>query len=59
MKLVKCIVREVKVDETTDALKQIDVSGVTVTRVPGRGQRINPKGVWRGSEHMRFPTCRK
>lgn len=33
MKLVKCIVCKDKVDETTDALKQIDLSGVTVTQV--------------------------
>ena len=51
MKLVKCIVRTHKVDETTDALKQIDLSGLTVTQVGGRGRRDNPKGCWRGSEY--------
>jgi nitrogen regulatory protein PII len=35
MKLVKCIVRTYKVEETTDALKQLDVSGLTVTQVGG------------------------
>ena len=44
MKLVKCIVRTHKVEETTDALKQIDVSGVTVTQVGGRGRRAQPQG---------------
>lgn len=50
MKLVKCIVRDFKVDQTSDALKQLDVSGLTVTRVGGRGRRPNARGVWRGSE---------
>jgi nitrogen regulatory protein P-II 1 len=51
MKLVKCIVRAHKVDETTDALKQLDVSGVTVTEVGGRGRQANPMAVWRGSQY--------
>jgi len=48
VKLVKCIVREHRVEETTDALKQIDVSGVTVTHVLGSGRRPKPTGVYRG-----------
>ena len=48
MKLVKCIVRTHKVEDTTDALKQLDVSGVTVTQVGGRGRRENPKAVLAG-----------
>jgi nitrogen regulatory protein P-II 1 len=51
MKLVKCIVRAHKVDETTDALKQLDVSGVTVTQVGGRGRQAHPMRVWRGSKY--------
>jgi nitrogen regulatory protein P-II 1 len=51
MKLVKCIVRTRKVEETTDALKQLDVSGVTVTQVGGSGRRKNPKAVFRFSEY--------
>jgi nitrogen regulatory protein P-II 1 len=47
MKLVKCIVRTRKVEETTDALKQLDVSGVTVTQVGGCGRSPNPVTVWR------------
>ena len=37
MKLIKCVVREEKVTETTDALKALDLSGLTVSRVLGRG----------------------
>jgi len=51
MKLVKCVVRTDKVEETTDALKRLDVSGVTVTQVGGRGRHANPSGVFRGSEY--------
>ena len=51
MKLVKCIVREAKVEATTDALKQLDVSGLTVTHVGGRGRGKNPTAVFRCSEY--------
>src|SRR5262245_5508758 len=51
MKLVKCIVRTRKVEETTDALKQLDVSGVTVTQVGGSGRKKNPKAIFRFSEY--------
>jgi nitrogen regulatory protein PII len=51
MKLVKCIVREHKVDETTDALKQIDLSGVTVTMVQGSGRAANPTIVCMGQRY--------
>jgi nitrogen regulatory protein P-II 1 len=39
MKLVKCIVRTLKADDVADALKAIDISGVTVTEVRGRGRK--------------------
>ena len=51
MKLVKCIVREGKVDETTDALKGLDVSGLTVTHVGGHGRAKNPMAVHRCHEY--------
>jgi nitrogen regulatory protein PII len=51
MKLVKCIVRTNKVEETTDALKQLDVSGITVTQVGGSGRKPNPTAVFRFSEY--------
>jgi nitrogen regulatory protein P-II 1 len=52
MKLVKCIVRTYKVEETTDALKQLDVSGVTVTQVGGSGRQANPTAVFRFNEYQ-------
>ena len=51
MKLVKCIVRIDKVDATTDAIRQLDVSGVTVTQVGGHGRSANPTGVFRAQEY--------
>ena len=37
MKLIKCVLREEKVGDATDALEALHVSGVTVSRVVGRG----------------------
>lgn len=51
MKLIKCIIREEKVEDTTDALKDLDVSGITLTQVLGRGRGPNPKAVFRGNEY--------
>jgi nitrogen regulatory protein P-II 1 len=51
MKLVKCIVRTDKVEETTDALQRLDVSGVTVTQVGGHGRRANPTATFRFQEY--------
>jgi nitrogen regulatory protein PII len=39
MKLIKCIVRSAKADEVADALKALDVSGLTITEVRGRGRK--------------------
>jgi nitrogen regulatory protein P-II 1 len=47
MKLIKCVVREEKIDETTDALKALDLSGLTVSRVLGRGSRERQMGYYR------------
>lgn len=51
MKLVKCIVRESKLDETTDALKRLDVSGLSVTHIGGRGRAPNRTAILRGHEY--------
>jgi nitrogen regulatory protein P-II 1 len=48
---VKCIVRTHKVEETTDALKRLDISGLTVTYVGGRGRSPNPTGVFRSTPY--------
>ena len=51
MKLIKCIVRPGKADETTDALKQLDLSGLTVSLVGGRGQQRTVKEFYRCVEY--------
>ena len=48
MKLIKCIVRTHKADETMDALMAIDLSGFTVTEVGGSGRGENPTTAWGG-----------
>jgi nitrogen regulatory protein P-II 1 len=48
MKLIKCIVRTHKADETMDALMEINLSGFTVTEVGGSGRAENPKTSWGG-----------
>lgn len=48
VKLIKCIVRTHKADETMDALREIDLSGFTVTEVAGSGRAPNPKSSWGG-----------
>ena len=48
MKLVKCVVREEKVEETTDALKALELSGLTMSRVCGRGQHEERTEFYRG-----------
>ena len=48
VKLIKCIVRTHKADETMDALMEIDLSGFTVTEVGGSGRAANPTTSWGG-----------
>src|ERR1700730_16034444 len=48
MKLIKCVVREEKVDETTEALRTLDLSGVTVSRGLGHGTCERHAEVYRG-----------
>jgi nitrogen regulatory protein P-II 1 len=48
MKLIKCVVRTEKVDETTDALRALDISGLTVSRVGGHGTCERQSVVYRG-----------
>ena len=49
MKLVKCVVREEKAEETTEALKALELSGLTISRVSGRGQHEERTEFYRGS----------
>lgn len=50
MKLIKCVVREEKLDEVADALRALDVSGMTISRVAGIGSCERQRSVFRGVE---------
>ena len=51
MKLIKSIVRPDKVDAVKDAVAKINVSGMTVTEVRGRGKQKGHTAVYRGQEY--------
>jgi nitrogen regulatory protein PII len=51
MKLVKCVIRQNKVDEVRDALERASVSGLTITEVRGHGRQKGPRAVYRGREY--------
>ena len=48
MKLVKCIVRDFMAEQTATALKSLDLSGITVTEVRGRGRNSCRTAAFRG-----------
>ena len=54
MKLIKSIVRPNKVDDIRAALEKLNVAGMTVTDVRGRGRRTRPKALYRGIPYDRF-----
>jgi nitrogen regulatory protein PII len=51
MQLIRAIVRPNKVDEVTDALEKIGVSGMTVSDVRGHGQQKGHPAIYRGIEY--------
>jgi nitrogen regulatory protein PII len=51
MKLVKCDIRQNKVDEVRDALERASVSGLTITEVRGHGRQKGHRAVYRGREY--------
>ncbi|MBI2148998.1 MAG: P-II family nitrogen regulator [Acidobacteria bacterium] len=50
MKLVKCIVRPEKLDDTVEALQSV-ASGMTVSEVRGHGHQRGQSVVYRGIEY--------
>ena len=52
MKLIKCIVRPNKVEDVVDALRKLDVSGLTVTEVRGHGKQKGHTAIYRGQEYQ-------
>ena len=51
MKIVVAIIKPFKLDEVTDALRALDVSGMTITEVRGRGRQRGHTEVYRGAEY--------
>lgn len=51
MKLIKAIVRPNKIEEVSDALQKIGISGLTVTEVRGHGKQKGHTAVYRGKEY--------
>ena len=51
MKLITAIVKPFKLDEVKDALKGVDVHGMTVTEVQGFGRQAGHTEVYRGAEY--------
>lgn len=51
MKKIEAIIRPEKLREVIEALRDIQVTGFTVTQVQGRGQQKNATGVYRGKAY--------
>ena len=51
MKLITAIVRASKIDDVTEALDRIQVSGMTVTEVRGHGRQKGHTAIYRGHEY--------
>lgn len=51
MKKVEAIIRPEKLREVIDGLREINVTGFTVTQTQGRGQQKDVMGVYRGKAY--------
>jgi nitrogen regulatory protein PII len=51
MKLITAIVRPNKVEEVSDSLQKMGVSGLTVTEVRGHGKQKGHTAIYRGKEY--------
>ncbi|WP_088103162.1 P-II family nitrogen regulator [Halalkalibacter urbisdiaboli] len=51
MKKIEAIIRPQKLTETIKHLKEIGITGFTVSQVVGRGQEADGKGVYRGQNY--------
>jgi nitrogen regulatory protein P-II 1 len=52
VKIVVAIIKPFKLDEVTDALRALDVSGMTITEVRGHGRQRGHTEVYRGAEYQ-------
>ncbi len=51
MKVIIATIKPFKIEEVTDALHQLNVSGVTITEVRGYGRQRGHSEVYRGAEY--------
>jgi len=51
MKLLKCVIRNEKLDEVKDKLTEMQITGMTITEVRGHGRQKGHKAVYRGTEY--------
>ncbi len=51
MKLITAVIKPFKLDEVKDALKAIDVTGITVSEVRGFGRQGGHTETYRGAEY--------
>jgi nitrogen regulatory protein P-II 1 len=51
VKVVVAIIKPFKLEEVTDALRAVDVSGITLSEVRGHGRQRGHSEVYRGTEY--------
>jgi nitrogen regulatory protein P-II 1 len=51
MKLITAIIKPFKLEEVKDALKHVEINGMTVTEVQGFGRQAGHTEVYRGTEY--------
>jgi nitrogen regulatory protein P-II 1 len=51
MKKIEAVIRPEKITETIKGLKNIGITGFTVSQVVGRGKQKDTKGVYRGKSY--------
>ena len=52
MKLIVAIIKPFQLDDVTNALRDLDVSGITLTEVRGHGRQRGHTEVYRGAEYQ-------
>jgi nitrogen regulatory protein P-II 1 len=51
MKLIIAVIKPFKIEEVTDALNEIGISGITITEVRGHGRQKGHTEIYRGAEY--------
>jgi nitrogen regulatory protein P-II 1 len=51
MKMVIAVIKPFKIEEVTDALNQLGVSGITIIEVRGHGRQKGHTEIYRGAEY--------